>query len=329
MKATIIGGGTWGSAFGVHLGRLNIETQLWIREQDIYEEARRSRENKVFLPGIIFPSSVSFFNEFEEALRSTGIVFIAVPSKFYRQIYEKIAPFLAPEQIIVSLTKGIEEDSLKRMSEIMEEVLPSNSRIAVLSGPCFAKEVIEEHPTAVVIASEDLKLARKIQHFVSSFYFRGYASQDIIGVELCGALKNVIAIAAGISNALKFGHNAMAALITRGLTEMTRLGLKLGAESQTFAGLAGMGDLVLTCTGELSRNHYVGVELGKGKSIEEITSKMKMIAEGITTTLSTYQLAAREKVEMPICEKVYQVLYENKDPKLALQELLSRRLKDE
>lgn len=329
MKASVIGGGTWGSAFAVHLGRLNIETQLWIREQDIYEEARKSQENKVFLPGVIFPSLVSFFNEFEQALRSTGIVFIAVPSGFCRQIYEKIAPFLTSGQIIVSLTKGIEKGSLKRMSEIMEEVFPFPPRITVLSGPSFAKEIIEEHPTAVVIASPDLELARKVQHFVSNPYFRAYASQDMVGVELCGALKNIIAIAAGISNALKFGHNSIAALITRGLAEMTRLGLKLGAESQTFAGLAGIGDLVLTCTGELSRNRSVGVELGKGKSLEEITSKMKMIAEGITTTLSAHQLAAREKVEMPICEKVYQVLYENKNPKKALQELLSRRLKDE
>jgi len=329
MKASIIGAGTWGSAFAVHLGRLNIETQLWIREQDIFEEAQKSRENKVFLPGIVFPPSVSFFNEFDGALRSAEIVFIAVPSKFCRKIYENIAALLSSDQIIVSLTKGIEENSLKRMSEIMEEVFSPIPGIAVLSGPSFAKEVIEEHPTAVVIASKDLALARKVQHFISSLYFRSYASKDMLGVELCGALKNVIAIAAGISNSLEFGHNSMAALITRGLAEMSRLGFKLGAESQTFAGLAGMGDLVLTCTGELSRNRYVGVELGKGKSLEEITSEMKMIAEGITTTLSVHQLAARDKVEMPICEKVYQVLYENKNPKVALQELLSRKLKDE
>jgi len=329
MKASIIGGGTWGSAFAVHLGRLDIETQLWIREQDIFEEAQKSRENKVFLPGVIFPPQVSFYNEFEGALRSTKIVFIAVPSKFCRKIYEKIAPFLSPDQIIVSLTKGIEENSLKRMSEIMEESFSPTPGIAVLSGPSFAKEVIKEHPTAVVLASKDLELARKVQHSISSLYFRTYASKDIIGVELCGALKNVIAIAAGISNSLEFGHNSMAALITRGLAEISRLGLKLGAERQTFAGLAGMGDLVLTCTGELSRNRYIGVELGKGKSLDKITSEMKMIAEGITTTLSAHQLAARERIEMPICEKIYQVLYENKNPKPALQELLSRKLKDE
>ncbi|NIM90077.1 MAG: NAD(P)H-dependent glycerol-3-phosphate dehydrogenase [Candidatus Aminicenantes bacterium] len=329
MKASIIGAGTWGSAFTVHLGRLDIETQLWIREQDIFEEAQKNRENKVFLPGIMFPPTVSFFNEFKGALISAEIVFIAVPSKFCRKIYENIAPLIKPDQIIVSLTKGIEENSLKRMSEIMEEVFSPDQGIAVLSGPSFAKEVIEEHPTAVVIASKDLTLARKVQHFISSLYFRSYASKDIIGVELCGALKNVIAIAAGISSSLEFGHNSMAALITRGLAEMSRLGLKLGAEIQTFAGLAGMGDLVLTCTGEMSRNRHVGVELGKGKALEKIMSEMKMVAEGVTTTLSVHQLAAREKVELPICEKVYQVLYENKNPKVALQELLSRKLKDE
>jgi len=331
VRASIIGGGTWGSAFAVHLGRLNIKAQLWIREQDIFEQTQKDGENKVFLPGVKFPPSVSFFNEFEGALRATEIVFIAVPSKFCRQVYEKMAPFLSAGQIIVSLTKGIEENSLKRMSEIMEEVFSPFfiPRIAVISGPSFAKEVVEEHPTAVVIASKELELARKVQHFISSLYFRAYASKDIIGVELCGASKNVIAIAAGISNSLKFGHNSIAALITRGLAEMTRLGLKLGAESQTFAGLAGMGDLVLTCTGELSRNRYVGVELGKGKPLDKITSEMQTIAEGITTTLSVHQLSGREKVELPICEKVYQILYQNKDPKIALQELLSRKLKDE
>jgi len=331
MRASVIGGGTWGSAFAIHLGRLNIKTQLWIREQDIFKEAQRSRENRVFLPGFIFPPTVSFFNELEEALHSAEIVFIAVPSKFCHQIYNELRTFLSSEQIIVSLTKGIEEKCLKRMSEIMEEVFSSflSPRIVVLSGPSFAREVVEDHPTAVVLASRELELAREVQRFISSLYFRAYASDDVIGVEISGALKNIIAIAAGISDSLQFGSNSNAALITRGLAEISRLGLKLGARSQTFSGLAGLGDLVLTCTGKLSRNHYVGFELGKGKSLKDITSKMRTVAEGITTTLSAHQLATRENIEMPICEKVYQVLYENKDPKVALQELLSRRLKDE
>ena len=297
----------------------------------IYDQIQRTRVNEVFLPGYIFPPTVSFFIDMKEAVHSVDIIFIAVPSKYCRTIYSQLLPFLSSAQILVSLTKGIEEGSLKRMSEVMEEVFSRNfsPRIAVLSGPSFARELAEGHPTAVVIASKEVDLARKVQHFVSSLYFRAYASEDIIGVELCGALKNIIAIAAGISDSLNFGSNSVAALVTRGLAEMTRLGTKLGARRETFSGLAGIGDLVLTCTGKLSRNHHVGRELGKGKSIKEITSSMNMVAEGITTTLSVHQLKEKENIEMPICEQVYQVLYNNKNAKQALQELLSRKLKDE
>jgi glycerol-3-phosphate dehydrogenase (NAD(P)+) len=315
----------------IHLGRLQVDTHLWIRESEIYEDILRTGENKIFLPQVLFPSSVSFFLDLKEALQETEAVFIAVPSRFCRKLYAQIAPFLIPEQAIVSLAKGIEEGSLKRMSEVMAEVFPSSfhSRIAVLSGPSFAREVAESHPTAVVISSENLELAKKIQALVSSLYFRAYSSDDIIGVELAGACKNVIAIATGISDSFGFGSNSMAALVTRGLTEMTRLGVNLGARQETYAGLAGIGDLVLTCTGKLSRNRYVGIELGKGKTLDEIKAGMKMIAEGITTTLSVHKLAQREKVEMPICEQVFSVLYRGKDPKIAFRDLMSRELKDE
>jgi glycerol-3-phosphate dehydrogenase (NAD(P)+) len=331
MKASVIGGGAWGSAFAVHMGRLKIETHLWIREKDIYIDAKKTRENKVFLPGYSFPQEVSFFNELEETVQSTDVAFIAVPSKFCRSLFTELAPFLKSNQIICSLTKGIEEESLKRMSEVMEEIFSPyfTPQITVLSGPSFSKEVVESHPTAVVIASKVLSLAREMQHFVSNLTFRAYASSDIIGVEFGGALKNIIAIAAGASEGLKFGYNSMAALITRGLAEISRLGMKQGAKRETFSGLAGMGDLVLTCTGKLSRNRSVGFELGEGKSLQEITSKMTMVAEGITTARSARRLAIREEIDMPICEQVYRVLYEGKDPKVALQELLSRRLKDE
>lgn len=331
MKAGVIGGGNWGSAFAYYLGEKNIETKLWIRELDVYEETRRYRENKTFLPGIVFPSTVSFLKDLKDAVTGTEIIFIAVPSKFCRNIYTQLAAFLSPGQKIVSLTKGIEEDSLKKMTEVMEEVFFHQSPlpVAVLSGPSFAREVAESHPTAVVVASKDLNLAKEIQQFVSSLLFRVYTSQDVVGVELAGALKNVIAIAAGISDGLQFGSNSMAALVTRGIAEITRLGLKLGARIETFGGLAGIGDLVLTCTGKLSRNRFVGYELGKGKRLVDIVSHMRMIAEGITTTLSGHLLAEREKVEMPICEQVYQILYKNKDPKKALQDLMSRKLKDE
>ncbi len=331
MNACVIGGGSWGSAFALHLGRKNLSTRLWIREKEVYEHARRYRENQAFLPGSIFPSNVTFHNDLEEAVKGTGILFIAVPSKFCRDIYSRLISHIAPDTPIVSLTKGIEKDTLKRMSEIVEDVfIPiARPRVAALSGPSFAREVAESHPTAVVVASQDPELAKEVQHLVSHAYFRVYASQDIIGVELAGALKNVIAISAGISDGLEFGSNSLAALITRGIAEITRLGVKLGAQSETFAGLAGIGDLVLTCTGKLSRNRYIGYELGKGKNLEEIITGMKMVAEGIGTTLSAHQLANREQVEMPILEQVFQMLYNRKDPRSALQDLLARRLTSE
>ncbi len=331
MKASVIGGGTWGSAMAIHLARLHIETRLWIREKDLYEDMIQSRENKVFLPGYPFPPSVSFFHDLKDAVSQCDIVFIAVPSKFCRQVFIKLAPSLSTEQLLISLTKGIEEVTLKRMSELMEEIFSPHftPRIAVLSGPSFAKEVIESLPTAVVLASKDKKLSKKVQHLISSGSFRVYTSEDIIGIELGGALKNIIAIAAGISDGLQFGTNAIAALVTRGLAEITRLGVKLGAKKETFSGLAGIGDLVLTCTGELSRNRYVGFQIGSGRTMAEVVSRMKMVAEGVTTTLSAQQLAIRENVEMPICEQVYQILYKNKDPKKALQDLMGRELKQE
>jgi glycerol-3-phosphate dehydrogenase (NAD(P)+) len=315
----------------IHLGKLNVPTNLWIREKEIFQDIERTGENTTFLPGIPIPSSVSTFLDLQEALRDTEAVFIAVPSRFCRHMYTQIASFLHPEQYIVSLTKGIEEKSLKRMSEVMGEIFSETfrHRIAALSGPSFAREVAASHPTAVVISSNNLDLAKNIQAKISSLYFRAYSSDDIIGVELAGACKNVIAIATGISDSFGFGSNSMAGLVTRGLAEMTRLGVQLGAKQETYAGLAGIGDLVLTCTGKLSRNRYVGCELGKGKTLKEIISGMKMIAEGITTTLSVRQLAQREKVEMPICEQVYSVLYEGKNPRDAFRDLMSRELKDE
>ncbi len=331
MKACVIGGGTWGSAFALHLGSKNIQTNLWILEDEVYEQTLRYKENKTFLPGAVFPAAVSFFNKIEEALLGIDIVFIAVPSKFCRSIYKQMAPFLSAETVLVSLTKGIEENSLLRMSQVMEEVFSPcfSPNIAVISGPSFAREVAESHPSAVVVASKDSSLSKTIQHYISNLSFRAYSSEDIIGIEISGALKNVIAIASGILEGLQFGANSMAALVTRGLAEMTRLGTRLGAKPETFAGLAGVGDLVLTCTGRLSRNRYVGYELGKGRQLEEIVSGMKMIAEGITTTLSGWQLAQKNKIDMPICEQIFHILYEGKDPRFALQNLMSRKLREE
>jgi len=331
MKASVIGAGSWGSTFALHLGRNNIPTQLWIREKEVYREALRSRENKTFLPGFFFPETVSFHTDLASALQGTDIVFIVIPSKFCREIYREMVSFLSPGQITVSLTKGIEKDSLKRMSEVLDEMLPAriHPQIAALSGPSFAREVAGRHPTAAVIAAHDIQLAKQLQHLISNTYFRAYASDDIIGVELAGALKNVIAIATGICYGLEYGTNSVAALITRGIAEITRLGVKLGAKKETFAGLAGIGDLVLTCTGKLSRNRALGFDLGKGKSLEQVTSQMQMVAEGVTTTQSGLQLARKHQVEMPIIEQVYAILYENKAPRDALFDLMSRELKGE
>jgi glycerol-3-phosphate dehydrogenase (NAD(P)+) len=331
MDAAVIGGGSWGSAFALHLGRIRQRTLLWVREHDVYRELLKTRQNGLFLPGYRFPEEVSFTSDIREAVTSAPILFIAVPSRFCRPVFEKLSTVLKKEQVVISLTKGIEEGSLKRMTEVMEEVFSPAAlpRLGVLSGPSFAREVADKLPTAVVIASRDTEAAQTVQHIISNIHFRAYTSEDVVGVELAGALKNVIAIASGISDALHFGHNPRAALITRGIAEMTRLGLRCGAKKETFLGLAGIGDLVLTCTGQQSRNYHVGYELGQGRRLTEIMAESQMVAEGITTTLSVRDLAAREGIDMPICTEVYRVLYEDKNPEDSLRDLMLRALKVE
>jgi glycerol-3-phosphate dehydrogenase (NAD(P)+) len=331
MKSCVVGGGSWGSAFALHLGRMGIPTQLWVREEEIRHELSERGTNSLFLPGFVFPPQVTFFNEIAAALEGCEIVFVAVPSQYFRSVFTLMAAHLGPARGIVSLTKGIEEGTQKRMSEIVEEILTPAGRspVAALSGPSFAREVAQGQATAVVAASEDGPFARTVQHLVSNLNLRVYTSPDIRGVELAGAVKNVIAIAAGISDGLAAGHNSSAALITRGIHEMTRLGLRMGARPETFAGLAGIGDLILTCTGALSRNHYVGFELGRGRSLEAVRSGMTMIAEGIVTTLSVHELSERLRVEMPICGQIYEVLYRGKPPQRVLSDFMSRSLKSE
>jgi glycerol-3-phosphate dehydrogenase (NAD(P)+) len=331
MNACVIGGGSWGSAFALHLGRCGLRTRLWIREPEIYEAALRTRENPVFLPGHRFSEPVSFHRDLDDALDGPDSVFVAVPSIYCRRMYARLAPKLEGVRSVVSLTKGLEKQTLLRMSQVMAEVFGSSPRLGlgVLSGPSFSKEVAEGHPTAVVLASHDPDLARRLQTALSSEHLRVYTSRDVTGVEVSGALKNVIAIAAGLSDAMDFGLNSRAALMTRGLAEISRLGQKLGARRETFSGLAGMGDLLLTCTGPLSRNRFVGLELGRGRSLADVVGSMRMVAEGIPTTVSARQLARREGVELPITEQVYQVLYRRKDPRRAMVDLMSRALKDE
>jgi glycerol-3-phosphate dehydrogenase (NAD(P)+) len=331
MNAAVIGGGSWGSAFSLYLSRLGVPTRLWIREPEILETARKLRENKTFLPGFKFPPAVVFSRDIGETIESADWIFIAVPSEFCRDIYSRIAPPLREEQAVISLTKGLEKKTLMRMSEVMTEIFRPyvQPRIGVLSGPSFSREVAEKRPTALVLASAGLEWPEKVQHRLSSTSLRIYTSPDVVGVELAGALKNVIAIAAGISDGLGFGDNARAALVTRGLAEITRLGVKLKASEETFSGLAGMGDLVLTCTGRLSRNRHVGEELARGKPLSEIVGRTRMVAEGIVTCRSARELAARESVEMPILEQVYRILYQRKDPQRALKDLMNRALKSE
>lgn len=331
MNVAVLGGGSWGSAFARYLGAIGLPTRLWIREEDVYQEALKTRENSAFLPGFTFPPAVQFSNDVLESATYGDVIFVAVPSQFCRAVYRKVAPALRKGQVVVSLTKGFDTKTLMRMSQVMEEVFRAHARprLAVLSGPSFAREVAAGNPTALVVASRDPATAREVQHLISSLTIRAYTTSDLTGVEVAGALKNVIAIAAGIADSLKFGLNSRAALITRGLVEITNLGLALGARRETFSGLAGIGDLVLTCTGELSRNHRVGHELGKGRTLDEILAGMKMVAEGVHTTLAARRLSRALGVEMPISEQIYQVLYRGKPPKNAVKELMSRALKAE
>jgi len=331
MKAAVIGGGSWGSAMALHLGRRGIPVSLWIREPEVLAQARGKRVNKVFLPGFVFPPPVVFGDDIQEAARGAAVTFVAVPSHYCRPVYRRLAPVVTRQSIIVSLTKGFEEKTLKRMSQVMSETFsgPRHPRLAVLSGPSFAREVASGLPTAVVVASRYPAAAARVQSLLSSLSFRVYTSRDMAGVELGGAAKNVIAIAAGIADALDAGNNAKASLITRGLAEITRLGVRLGARRETFFGLAGIGDLIVTCTGELSRNRHLGYALGRGRSLAAIVAETNQVAEGVGTTLSIHRLAAKHGIEMPICEQIYRVLYRDKEPKQAIIDLMSRTLKKE
>jgi len=329
-KIAIIGAGGWGTALAISLTRSRQphRISLWVYEADVLEMLRARRVNDVFLPGFEVPREVEVTGDFGEALAGADFVLGVMPSAHARATYTAMLPHLTPEMAFVSATKGLEPGRYKRTSEVIEEVVAPKfrPRVAVISGPSFAREVARGDPTAVVIASPDLELARAVQEAFAGPTLRLYANDDLVGVELGGAVKNVIAIAAGVCEGLGFGHNTIAALITRGLAEMTRLGVALGARRETMAGLAGMGDLVLTCTGGLSRNRTVGVELGRGRKLEEITGSMRMVAEGVGTTAATVELARQLGIEMPISEQMHAVLDEGKSPREAIRELMERPL---
>lgn len=332
-KIAIIGAGSWGTALSMVLARSRRPHQLalWVYEPEVAESLRTRRINEVFLPGFEVPPEVAITQVWREAVHDADIVLGVMPSSHARRMYTSMLPYLSPNTVMVSATKGLEPETLLRMSQVIEQVVTPKfpPRVAALSGPSFAREVARGDPTAIVIASSAGEVASEVQAEFSGPTLRLYSNDDVAGVELGGSVKNVIAIAAGVSEGLGFGHNTMAALITRGLSEMTRLACALGARPETLAGLAGMGDLVLTCTGDLSRNRTVGVELGKGRKIEEITGSMRMVAEGVGTTAATRQLAQRLKIEMPITEQMYAVLYQDRSPRDAIRELMERPLKQE
>ena len=332
-KIAIIGAGGWGTALAIVLGRARQShaIALWVREKDVLDSLQRERENAAFLPGFRLPSQVEITGELEDALRDAEIVIGAMPSAHVRKMYTAMLPFLRAEMRFVSATKGLEPETLLRMTEVIAQVTTRKfrPRTAALSGPSFAKEVARGDPTAVVVASSDRDTAKRVQQEFSGPTLRLYTNEDVIGIELGGALKNIIAIAAGVAEGLGLGHNTIAALITRGLAEIMRLGTALGARVQTLAGLAGLGDLVLTCTGDLSRNRFVGAELARGKKLDEILASTRMVAEGVGTTAAARTLAHKAGVEMPITEQMFAVLYKGRTAQDALRELMERRLKAE
>jgi glycerol-3-phosphate dehydrogenase (NAD(P)+) len=329
-RIAVIGAGAWGTALAIVAGRSGRhQVNLWVREKEVCESIQTSRMNVLFLPGQAIPQTVTATMDMQEALSGAEMVISVVPSHHCRRVFEHMSQWLLPQMLFVSATKGIENDTLLRMTEVIQEIVGKLSgfapRIAALSGPTFALEVAQGSPTALAAASTDLALAAIVQKELSDPGFRIYMNDDMTGVELGGALKNVIAIAAGICDGLGLGHNSIAALMTRGLAEITRLAVMCGAKPKTLSGLAGMGDLVLTCTGGLSRNRNVGAALGQGRGLQEIIAGMHgMVAEGVLTTNAALGLAKRHGVEMPITEQMYSILNEGRPPRDAIRELMSR-----
>lgn len=331
LKTAVLGAGSWGTALAKLLADQRHQTRLWARRQAMAEAIQSERNNQAYLPGFRLGDALEATSDLEYALEGADLIVSVIPTHGLRQVVREAAPFFGSSATIVSATKGIEVDSLMLVSEMFEDLLPESAhrRLAYLGGPSFAKEVAAGLPTAVSVAARDTEVAATAQKAFNTERFRVYRTDDVVGVELGGALKNVIAIAAGIADGLGFGHNTRAGLITRGLAEISRLALAKGADPLTLAGLSGMGDLVLTCTGDLSRNRNVGLQIGRGKKLQDILGSMQMVAEGVRTTKSANALAARVGVEMPITQEVYAMLYEDKPPLEAVGDLMTRPLRDE
>jgi glycerol-3-phosphate dehydrogenase (NAD(P)+) len=325
-QIAVMGAGSWGTTLANLLAERSEGVWLWVFEEELFRAMEEKRENEIFLPGIRLSDNLHLTHSLEEAFTGKCILVCALPSHAVRGIFSQGRPCLRENVLIISATKGLENETHQTISQVLREAVGTDckAQITCLSGPSFAREVSRKFPTAVTVAGSSPQAAQIAQDLFTRVYFRVYTNPDLIGVELGGAIKNVMAIAAGTSDGLGFGHSTRAALITRGLAEMTRLGLSMGAEAQTFSGLAGLGDLILTCTGDLSRNRQVGLELGRGRTLQEILAGMRMVAEGIRTTKALRELARKRGVEMPITEKVYEILYEGKNPGEAVDELMSR-----
>ena len=327
MKATVIGDGGWGTALAMVLERNGHDVTVWGPFPDYLEEIKRLDENVTYLPGVKVPAAIEWTDDREAAVKNADLVVLVVPSRFYKPVVESFKPFISAETLIVSATKGLDEETHERMSEVAEEILGRS--VAVLSGPSHAEEVARGIPCAVAIAAADHAVAERIQQFFVNDTFRVYTLDDVIGVELGGALKNVVAIAAGMGDGMGFGDNSKAALMTRGLAEISRLGVALGAKPETFAGLSGIGDLMVTCMSRHSRNRGVGERLGKGETLDDIMASMKMVAEGVWNCQAAKELADELGVPVPITEQVNAVVHEGKDPRKAVMDLMSRAPKPE
>lgn len=330
MKIAVLGAGSWGTALAIILSNNGHDVTLWEYKKEYVKGLVKHRENKVFLPGISIPQEISITHSLEQASTDQHMIVIAIPTQFVRSVLQKMKKFSFRNTTFVSVAKGIEKETLVTVNHIIADELDiDEGSIAVLSGPSHAEEVSRKIPTAVVAASSSLDTAKDVQAAFMTSYFRVYSTTDIIGVELGGALKNVIAIGAGIIDGAKFGDNTKAAIMTRGIAEISRLGVELGAKPITFSGLSGMGDLIVTCMSRHSRNRYVGEQIGMGKKLPEVLKSMKMVAEGVETCKSVHELAAKHHIEVPIASAVYNILFHEKDPIKVTYELMSRGMKAE
>lgn len=322
-KLCILGAGSWGSALGLVLAKKGYQVNMWTLSEEQAEKINRTRENIDYLPGVLFPNNITLTTDIENAIKDSKIIVLAVPSQAIRSVCKQIKTFVNDDQIIVDVAKGLEKGTGLRLSEVCEQELPNNPYVT-LSGPSHAEEVAKDIPTTVVVASKNLEIAQRVQDIFMSPKFRVYTNPDIVGVELGGALKNIIAFGAGICDGLGYGDNAKAALMTRGIREIGRLGQAMGANSSTFAGLSGIGDLIVTCTSMHSRNRRAGILIGEGKNLEETLKEVKMVVEGITATEVAYEVAKDLKIDMPITNAIYSVLHNGCNPNEVVIELMMR-----